>query len=64
MPFLLLAIFLKGPAWLKAFVLMSFGALFLLAIALAASTLSNATERTVPAHVTRGHQHAAHLVRS
>ena len=64
MLFLLLAIFLKGPAWLKVFILMSFGALFLVAIALAASTFRTANERTAPAHVTRGHQHATRLVRS
>ena len=64
MPFALLAIFLKGPRWLKALVLISFGILFLLAAAHAFSTLRYATERTLPAHVTHGHQYPARFVRS
>lgn len=52
MPIFLLAIFLKGPAWLKAAVLACFGALLLFAFSSAAHTFSLATERTTPAHVT------------
>ncbi len=60
MPLLLLAIFLKGPAWLRAGVLLSFFGLLLFGCFSAANTIRNATERTVPAHVhhIRTHHHA------
>ena len=64
MPFLLLAIFLKGPLWLRSLVLLSFGALFLFGCLYALPTFRNATQRTVPTHVTHPHRHPAHYVRS
>ena len=64
MPFVLLAVFLRGPAWLKTLFLVSFAALLFVAVLAAANTFRTATERTAPAHVTHSHRTAARFVRS
>ena len=63
MPILLLAIFLKGPAWLRAAVLAGFGMLLLFACASTAHTFSLAIERTPIAHAAHGRPHPALPVR-
>ncbi|ADW71396.1 hypothetical protein [Granulicella tundricola] len=46
MPIVLLTIFLKGPAWLKACVLLALAGLVVVGGIVASTAIRNATERT------------------
>lgn len=60
----LYAIFLKGPVWLRLLVLAGFGLIFLFGCLYALTTIHEATQRTVPAHVTHTHAHPTSFIRS
>ena len=57
MPILLLAVFLKGPVWLRSLVMLGFAGIVLFACVSTANTFRNATERPVPAHVPHARKH-------
>ena len=57
MPIFLLAIFLKGPVWLRGLVMLGFAGILLFACVSTARTFRTATERTPTAHVPHTRKH-------